>query len=87
MRSTNEYVIEWVEGDKTATVTAPEGSALSNKLIKLASECPEDVEMKHTELFHIPVKWVKVSPPRQYSEETKKKMVERLQKGHSTPTV
>lgn len=80
MRSTNEYVIEWVEGDKTATVTAPEGSALSNKLIKLASECPDDVEMKHTELFHVPVKWVKVSQPRkvEYTEEQRKKIGERL---------
>lgn len=88
MRTTNEYVIEWVEGDKTATVTAPEGSALSNRLIKLASECPDDVEMKHTELFHVPVKWVKVSPPRKLdlSEERKEALRESLAKARQNRT-
>ena len=85
MRSTNEYVIEWVEGDKTATVTAPEGSALSNKLIKLASECPDDVEMKHSELFHVPVKWVSVRKPKQmnYTEEQLKARSDWMRQLHS----
>ena len=84
---TNEFCIEWVKGDSTATITAPEGSALNTRLTRLAKEYPDDVDVRNSELFHVPVKWVKVSPPRQYSEETKKKMVERLKKGRSTPTV
>lgn len=77
---TNEFCIEWVKGDSTATVTAPEGSALNTRLTKLAEEYPDEVDVRNSELFHVPVKWVKVSPPprRTYTEEQKQKARERM---------
>ena len=77
---TNEFCIEWVKGDSTATVTAPEGSALNTRLTRLAEEYPDEVDVRNSELFHVPVKWVKVSPPprRTYTEEQKQKARERM---------
>lgn len=85
MRTTNEYVIEWVEGDKIAAITCPENSGLSNRLIKLAGEYPEEVQMSHSEFFHVPKSWVKVSPPprRTYTEEQKEVMRERMRALHN----
>ena len=40
MRTTNEFVIEWITGDDRATVTVPEGTALSTRLVKLSEEYP-----------------------------------------------
>ena len=80
--TTNEFCLEWCKGDKTATVTAPEGSALNTRLTRLAKEYPDEVDVRNSELFHIPWKWIKINPPRQYDDETKKKMAERLQKSH-----
>ncbi len=78
--TTNEFCIEWVKGDSTATVTAPEGSALNTRLTRLAAEYPGEVDVRNSELFHVPVKWVKVSPPprRTYTEEQKQKARERM---------
>ena len=78
--TTNEFCIEWVKGDSTATVTAPEGSALNTRLTKLAEEYPDEVDVRNSELFHVPVKWVKVSPPprRTNTEEQKQKARERM---------
>ena len=78
--TTNEFCIEWVKGDSTATVTAPEGSALNTRLTKLAEEYPDEVDVRNSELFHVPVKWVKVSPPprRTYTEEQKQQARERM---------
>ena len=87
MRTTNEFVIEWITGDDRATVTVPEGTALSTRLIKLSEEYPTEVEMLNSELFHIPSKWVKVNPPRQLSEETRQQMAERLRNSRSTSTI
>ena len=80
MRSTNEYVIEWVEGDKIAAITCPESSGLSNRLIKLAGEYPDEVQMLHSEFFHVPKSWIKVSPPQKknYTEEQRQALRERM---------
>lgn len=78
MRTTNEYALEWVQGDNMATVTAPEGSALGNKIMRLAEKYPNEVEVIHSELFHIPAKWIKVNPPKQISDENRSKAKERL---------
>ena len=78
MRETNEYVIEWVIGDEKATCTVPENTAMNNKLTRLAEEYPQDVEVVNSELFHVPVKWVRISPPRKMSEEQRQKASERL---------
>lgn len=69
MRSTNEFVIEWILGVNRATATVPEGTALNTELVKLAEKYPNDVEIVNSELFHVPAKWVHVRAPRQVSEE------------------
>lgn len=84
--ATNEFCIEWCKGDSTATVTAPEGSALNTRLTRLAEEYPDEVDAKNSELFHIPWKWVRINPPRKISEELKTEMTERLKTSHTHNT-
>lgn len=78
MRETNEYAIEWVIGDETATCTVPENTKMNNKLTRLAEEYPQDVQIINSELFHVPSKWVKISPPRKMTEEQRQQASERL---------
>ncbi len=80
MRETNEYALEWVVGDKVATVTVPESTAMNNKILKLMEKYPDEVEMVNSELFHIPVKWIKITPPRQMTEEQIEELRERFKK-------
>ena len=53
----NEFSIEWVKGGEYAGVTAPSGTALKSKLLKLAREHPNDVksyrEMRMVLYLHI----------------------------------
>lgn len=79
----NEFAIEWVKGGKYAGVTAPSGTALKSKLLKLATKNPNDVkiisENEDGSVFaHIPVRYVKISPPRQVSDEQKEAASERF---------
>jgi len=81
----NEFVIEWVRGGNYAGVTAPSGSALKSKLSKLAENCPDDVKIiaqnEDGSIYaHIPVKYVKISPPRKISDEQKRIASERFKK-------
>jgi hypothetical protein len=81
--TTNEFCIEWVKGDPTATVTAPEGSALNTRLTRLAEEYPKEVEVVNSELFHVPYKWVRINPPMKLSEEEKKRRAELLKRNRN----
>lgn len=83
MRETNEYAIEWVIGDKTATCTVPENTAMNNKLTRLAEEYPQEVEIVNSELFHVPARWVRISPQRKMSEEQRQQASERLNKARN----
>lgn len=79
----NEFSIEWVKGADYAGVTVPSGTALKSKLLRLADEHPDDVKIlkvnEDGSIFaHIPVTYVKVSPPRQISEEQKEAASERF---------
>lgn len=79
----NEFVIEWIKGNEYAGVTVPSGTALKSKLIRLAEKNPEEVkiivENKDGSLFvHIPVSYVKISPPRQVSDEQREAASERF---------
>lgn len=78
----NEFCIEWIKGADYAGVTVPSGTALKSKLLKLAKEYP-DVEImavnEDGSMFaHIPVKFVKISPPRKMSDEQKEAASERF---------
>ena len=73
-----EFVIEWIKGDKKAAISAPSGTKIKNKLIKLTKEHPDECDYilnKDGYIFgHVPVNYIKISRPREYSEEERKKM-------------
>lgn len=79
----NEIAINFVRGDKVASVTAASATRLNSKIKKLAEEFPEDVQIlavnEDGSVFaHVPVKWVKISAPRKISEEQRVAAAERL---------
>ena len=81
----NEFCIEWTKDRDYATVTAPSGTALKSKLIALAEKRPEEVKrvfenVDGSVLYHVPVKYIKVSPPKKVSEEQKNQAAERFKK-------
>lgn len=79
----NEFSIEWIKGAEYAGVTAPSGTALKSKLLRLAKEKPDEVKMvainqDGSVFVHVPVAYIKVSPPRQVSDEQKEAASERF---------
>lgn len=79
----NEFSIEWIKGAEYAGATVPSGTALKSKLLRLAEKNPDEVkiivENKDGSLFaHVPVNYIKISPPRQVSEEQKEAASERF---------
>lgn len=80
----NEFAIEWVKGRDYAGVTVPSGTAWKSKLMSYAKEKPEDVQLiaenaDGSAFFHVPVNYIKCSPPRQISEEQKEAARQRFQ--------
>ena len=81
----NEFVIEWTKGADYAGITVPSGTALKSKLMRYAQERPDEVKViainkDGSAFFHIPINYVKVSPPRKVSEEQREAAGERLRK-------
>ena len=79
----NENVIEWLRGQNTVAVTLCTGNKFYNKLQKLAKSHPEiqiKINKDGSMFAHIPLSWVKISPPRKMSEEQKQQSAERLKK-------
>ena len=79
-----ETVVGYVDEDSYASFTSAEKKWI-NKILKLKAEHPEQVDIKaYPEnnqgyiYAHLPKKWLKVSPPRQVSEEQKAAAAERL---------
>ena len=76
--SMNENVIEFLKGQKVATVTAANSTRLNNRIRKFAESHPDECQIvcDNTDgsiLAHIPVSWIKVSPKRVVSEEAREK--------------
>ena len=64
--SMNENVIEFLRGEKTATLTLAGNTRLNSKLRKMAEKYPDECQIIHENddgsiLVHCPVKWVQVS--------------------------
>ena len=86
MDGVNENVIEWLKNDKTASVTAANATRLKGRLLKLAKEFPEEVQIiaqnEDGSIFaHVPVKWVRINKAgsgRELTEEQKVANAERL---------
>lgn len=81
----SEFVIEWIKGNDYAGVTVPSGTALKSKLMRYARERPDEVKLMvenkdGSAFFHVPVSYIKVSPPRKVSEEQREAAGERLRK-------
>ena len=81
----SEFVIEWIKGNDYAGVTVPSGTALKSKLIRYAQERPDEVKLMAenkdgSAFFHIPINYVKVSPPRKVSEAQREAAGERFRK-------
>lgn len=76
--------IEWYTGDKTVTLSFTQKKYVS-KILKYAKTYPEiDVLAKNSDgsiCAHIPLSWVKISPPRkgrEFTQEEKEAATERL---------
>lgn len=83
MDSMNEFSIEWIKGAEYAGVTVPSGTALKSKLLKLAENNPDDVKIvvvnKDGSVFaHIPINYIKISPPKKVSDEQRERASERF---------
>lgn len=81
----SEFCIEWIKGNDYAGVTVPSGTALKSKLMRYVQERPEEVKLMvenkdGSAFFHVPVSYIKVSPPRKVSEEQAKAAGERFRK-------
>lgn len=81
----NEFVIEWTKDRDYAGVTVPSGTALRSKLMRYAQERPDEVKVMAVNrdgsaFFHIPINYIKVSPPRKVSEEQREAAGERFRK-------
>lgn len=76
MDTVNEFAIEWIKGDNTATVTAPTSTRLKGQVMRLAEKYPDEVEVTDVNkdgsiVAHVPVKWVNIRHPRKISDEQK----------------
>lgn len=82
----NENAIEWLDNRQKATVTL-HGGRLKNRVLRLAEEYPDDVEIRREPdenggflVAKIPAKWVKITPPRrlELTDEQKEELMARL---------
>ena len=85
MDGVNENVIEWLKNEKTASVTAANATRLKGRLLKLAKEFPEEVQIiaqnEDGSIFaHVPVRYIKGGAPRkvEMSDEQKAELAERF---------
>lgn len=79
----NENVIEWLKGQKTVAITLTAGSKFANKLIEL-NKTHDDIDVRvnpdGSVFAHVPLKWIKISPPRKVSDEAREAARTRLSK-------
>ena len=90
MDGCNENVIEFMTNDIRATLSFSQGRCKS-VIRKLAEKHPEDCQIIADNKVgnicaHVPVSWLRISPPRQYTEEHRQQMGERLRQNRSENT-
>ena len=78
-----ENVIEWEKDNGQATVTLSQRGMIS-KIRKLAEARPEECQIiaenkDNSIVAHVPRKWIKISPPREVSEEYRQKSKEHME--------
>lgn len=78
-----ENVIDWLTGDDTITLSLTQ-EKYRNKIKRLAEQYPDEVDYIVNEdgsvFAHVPVRWLKISPPRkvEMTEERKRASIEAL---------
>lgn len=77
-----ENVIEWTRDSKTATLSLTQGRTIT-RVLKLAESRPEEckiiAENKDGSICAIvPVTWIKIHAPKEYTDEERKELVARL---------
>ena len=84
MADLKETVVGYIDSDKHASLCSGERKWI-NRILKLKEEHPEEIDIKEYPetnqgiiLAHIPKHWLKISPPRQMSDEQKAAAAERL---------
>ena len=81
-----ECVIEWLRGNKTATVTFPNNTRFKTKVKKLAEQYPDEVQVivenkDGSIVAHLPVSYIKINRAKiDLTDEQKKERAERLRK-------
>lgn len=81
-----ECCIDWIDGQRTISVTLAKTSKYYRQLKKLIDAGNEDVkvvsENDNSIFIHLPAKWLKLSAPkkRNLTDEQRKAMSERLKK-------
>ena len=90
MDGCNENVIEFMTNGTRATLSFSQGRYKS-VIRKLAEKHPEDCQIiadnkDGSICAHVPVSWLRISPPRQYTEEQRQQMGERLRQNRSENT-
>lgn len=87
MKELHDNVIEFFSEEKTATLSLHKKKYV-NRIKKLAESRPDEVELAEnsdgTICATIPIKWIKISPSRQLTEEQRENIHLRLSK---TPTL
>lgn len=90
MNDYRENNIEFYSNAETATCSFSQGRYVS-RIKKLAEKYPDDVQITAENkdgsiVAHFPVKWVKINPPKQLSEETREMMAERARRNFVNAT-
>ena len=87
MDSCNENVIEFMTNDTRATLSFSQGRYKS-VIRKLSEKHPDDCQIiadneDGSICAHVPVAWIRISPPKQYTEEQRQQMGERMRRNVS----
>jgi hypothetical protein len=80
----NENVIEWLTGDGTVTLSLSQRKYI-NKIYKLKEKNPDEVRIVTENkdgsiVVKLPLKYIKISGPRQMTEEQRNQARERFKK-------
>ena len=84
-----ENVIEFLKDQDTATITLSQGRYIS-RVKKLAAEHPDECKIltqnkDGSVMAHVPVSWIKISPPRRASETQRELARTNFLKSRTTP--
>ena len=90
MNGRNENANEFMTNATKATLTFSPGRYKS-VIRKLAEKHPDDCQIiadneDGSICAHVPVSWLRISPPRQYTEEQRQQMGKRLRQNRSENT-